>query len=134
MHFTELNEDNFLLFAIKNYENPQAVTREDFEKDLNHFRYIKRLLKKYRNTGQLKVHLILNHFIILYNVFGEATTPMLFHKIEMDLWPVMKSFILFLGKLPEYPKCYIHDIKVDIDCLSELYKIYNGQEKIKENN
>jgi len=129
MHFTELNEDNFLLFAIKNYENPQAVTREDFEKDLNHFRYIKRLLKKYKNTGQLKVHLILNHFIILYNVFGEATTPMLFHKIEIDLWPVMKSFVIFLGKLPEYPKCYIHDVKVDINCLSELYKIYNGQEE-----
>tara|TARA_B100001093_G_scaffold58238_1_gene49259 strand:+ start:737 stop:1141 length:405 start_codon:yes stop_codon:yes gene_type:complete len=134
MHFTELNEDNFLLFAIKNYENPQAVTREDFEKDLNHFRYIKRLLKKYKNTGQLKVHLILNHFIILYNVFGEATTPMLFHKIEMDLWPVMKSFIIFLGKLPEYPKCYIHDVKVDINCLSQLYQIYNGQEEITENN
>ena len=129
MHFTELNEDNFLLFAIKNYENPQAVTREDFEKDLNHFRYIKRLLKKYKNTGQLKVHLILNHFIILYNVFGEAATPMLFHKIEIDLWPVMKSFILFLGKLPEYPKCYIHDVQIDINCLSQLYKIYNGQEE-----
>ena len=85
MLFNELNEDNFLLFAIKNYENPQAVTREDFEKDLNHFRYVKRLLKKYKNTGQLKVHLILNHFIILYNVFGEAATPMLFHKIEIDL-------------------------------------------------
>jgi hypothetical protein len=134
MHFTELNEDNFLLFAIKNYENPQAVTREDFEKDLNHFRYIKRLLKKYKNTGQLKVHLILNHFIILYNVFGEATTPMLFHKIEMDLWPVMKSFVIFLGKLPEYPKCYIHDVKVDINCLSQLYQIYNGQEETTENN
>ena len=134
MFFNELNEDNFLLFAIKNYENPQAVTREDFEKDLNHFKYIKRLLKKYRNTGQLKVHLILNHFIILYNVFGEATTPMLFHKIEMDLWPVMKSFIIFLGKLPEYPKCYIHDVQVDINCLSELYKIYNGKEEITENN
>jgi len=129
MHFTELNEDNFLLFAIKHYENPQAVTREDFEKDLNHFRYIKRLLKKYKNTGQLKVHLILNHFIILYNVFGEATTPMLFHKIEMDLWPVMKSFVIFLGKLPEYPKCYIHDVKDDINCLSQLYQIYNGQEE-----
>ena len=134
MHFTELNEDNFLLFAIKNYENPQAVTREDFEKDLNHFRYIKRLLKKYKNTGQLKVHLILNHFIILYNVFGEAATPMLFHKIEIDLWPVMKSFIIFLGKLPEYPKCYIHDVQIDINCLSQLYKIYNGQEEITENN
>jgi len=134
MFFNELNEDNFLLFAIKNYENPQAVTREDFEKDLNHFRYIKRLLKKYKNTGQLKVHLILNHFIILYNVFGEAATPMLFHKIEIDLWPVMKSFILFLGKLPEYPKCYIHDVQIDINCLSQLYKIYNGQEEITENN
>jgi hypothetical protein len=134
MHFTELNEDNFLLFAIKNYENPQAVTREDFEKDLNHFKYVKRLLKKYRNTGQLKVHLILNHFIILYNVFGEATTPMLFHKIEMELWPVMKSFIIFLGKLPEYPKCYIHDVQVDINCLSQLYQIYNGQEETTENN
>ena len=134
MHFTELNEDNFLLFAIKNYENPQAVTREDFEKDLNHFKYVKRLLKKYRNTGQLKVHLILNHFIILYNVFGEATTPMLFHKIEMELWPVMKSFIIFLGKLPEYPKCYIHDVQVDLNCLSQLYQIYNGQEETQENN
>ena len=134
MLFSELNEENFLLFAIKHYENPQAVTREDFEKDLNHFRYIKRLLKKYKNTGQLKVHLILNHFIILYNVFGEATTPMLFHKIEMDLWPVMKSFVIFLGKLPEYPKCYIHDVKVDINCLSQLYQIYNGQEEITENN
>ena len=134
MFFNELNEDNFLLFAIKNYENPQAVTREDFEKDLNHFKYVKRLLKKYRNTGQLKVHLILNHFIILYNVFGEATTPMLFHKIEMELWPAMKSFIIFLGKFPEYPKCYIHDVQVDINCLSQLYQIYNGQEETKENN
>lgn len=134
MFFNELNEDNFLLFAIKNYENPQAVTREDFEKDLNHFKYVKRLLKKYKNTGKLKVHLILNHFIILYNVFGEATTPMLFHKIEMDLWPAMKSFIIFLGKFPEYPKCYIHDVQVDINCLSQLYQIYNGQEEIKENN
>ena len=134
MFFNELNEDNFLLFAIKNYENPQAVTREDFEKDLNHFKYVKRLLKKYRNTGQLKVHLILNHFIILYNVFGEATTPMLFHKIEMDLWPAMKSFIIFLGKFPEYPKCYIHDVQVDINCLSQLYQIYNGQEETQENN
>ena len=129
MHFTELNEDNFLLFAIKYYENPHAVTREDFEKDLNHFKYIKRLFKKYKNTGQLKTHLIINHFIILYNVFGEATTPMLFYKIERDLWSVMKSFIIFLGKLPEYPRCYIHDVQVDLNCLSQLYKIYNENER-----
>ena len=128
MIFNELNEDNFLLFARKNYQNPQAVTREDFERDLNHFKYIKRLLKRYKNTGQLKTHLLLNHFIILYNIFGEATTPMLFFKIERDLWSSMKSFIIFLGKLQDHPKTYIHDIQVDIYCLSELYKIYNGKE------
>jgi hypothetical protein len=129
MLFNELNEDNFLLFAIKHYENPQAVTREDFDKDLNHFKYIKRLLKRYKSGGQLKTHLLLNHFIILYNIFGEATTPMLFFKIEKDLWPTMKSFIIFLGKWPEYPKTGIHDIQVDLYCLSELYKIYNGKEE-----
>ncbi len=129
MIFNELNEDNFLLFAIKHYENPQAVTREDFDKDLNHFKYIKRLLKRYKNTGQLKTHLLLNHFIILYNIFGEATTPMLFFKIEKDLWSSLKSFIIFLNKLPEYPKSDIHNIQVDLYCLSELYKIYNGSQE-----
>jgi hypothetical protein len=129
MIFNELNEDNFLLFAIKNYENPQAVTREDFDKDLNHFKYIKRLLKRYKNSGELKTHLLLNHFIVLYNIFGEATTPMLFFKIEKDLWSSMKSFIIFLGRFPEYPKSTIHDIQVDINCLSQLYKIYNGKEE-----
>jgi hypothetical protein len=128
MIFNELNEDNFLLFAIKYYENPQAVTREDFDKDLNHFKYIKRLLKRYKNNGDLKVHLLLNHFIILYNIFGEATTPMLFFKIEKDLWSAMKSFIMFLGKFPEYPKSDIHNIQVDINCLSQLYSIYNAKE------
>ena len=126
MIFNELNEDNFLLFAIKHYENPQAVTKEDFENDLNHFKYIKRLLKRYRKTGELKTHLILNHFIILYNIFGEATTPMLFFKIEKDLWSCIKSFIIFLNRLPEYPKSSIHDIQVDLNCLSELNKIYHG--------
>jgi hypothetical protein len=129
MIFNELNEDNFLLFAIRYYENPQAVTKEDFEKDLNHFKYIKRLLKRYKKSGELKTHLILNHFIILYNIFGEATTPMLFFKIEQDLWSSVKSFIIFLNRLPEYPQSTIHDIQVDLTCLTELYKIYNGKEE-----
>ena len=127
MIFNELNSNNFLLFAVKNYENPQAVTKEDFDKDLNHFKYIKRLLRKYKNGDELKIHLLLNHFIILYNIFGEATTPMLFFKIEKELWSYIKSFIIFLGKLPEYPKSDIHNIQVDLDCLKELYKIYNGK-------
>jgi len=133
MIFNELTEDNFLLFAIKNYENPQAVTKEDFDKDLNHFKYIKRLLKRYKNTGQLKTHLLLNHFIILYNIFGEATTPMMFFKIEEDLWPSMKTFIMFLGKLPEYPKSAMHDIQPDLYCLKELYRIYNEKEESGKN-
>ena len=124
MIFNELTEDNFLLFAIKNYENPQAVTKEDFDRDLNHFKYIKRLLKRYKRDGELKTHLLLNHFIILYNIFGEAATPMLFYKIEEDLWSTMKTFVMFLGKLPEYPRSKIHDVQVDLNCLSELYKIY----------
>jgi hypothetical protein len=129
MIFNELNEDNFLLFAIKHYENPQAVTKEDFDKDLNHFKYIKRLLKRYKNSGELKTHLLLNHFIILYNIFGEAATPMLFFKIEKDLWSPVKSFIIFLNRLPEYPKSSIHDIQVDLNCLSKLQQIYNGSQE-----
>ena len=129
MLFTELTEDNFQLFAIKNYENPQAVTEDDFHKDLNHFKYIKRLLKRYRNTGELKSHLIVNHFIVLYNIWGEAATPMLFFKIEKELWPVMKTFVIFLNKLPDYPRCFIHDVEVDSFASKELHDIYNGKEE-----
>ena len=127
MLFNELNDDNFILFAIKNYENPQAVTKEDFDKDLNHFKYIKRLLKRYKNTGVLKSHLLLNHFIILYNIWGEATTPMLFFKIDEDLWSSMKAFIIFLNRFPEYPKTHIHDIQVDLACLKELNLIVKDE-------
>jgi hypothetical protein len=129
MNFSELNDKNFLIFAIQNYDNPQAVSKEDFDRDLNHFKYIKRLLKKYKKTGQLKTHLLLNHFIVVYNVFGEAATAMLFYKTEVELWDVLKSFILFLNRLPEYPRSDLHDIKPSIDCLSELHKIYNGKGK-----
>ena len=129
MIFNELNDGNFLLFAIRNYENPQAVTKDDFDKDLNHFKYIKRLLKRYKNTGQLKTHLLINHFIVLYNIFGDATTPMLFYKIEKELWDVMKTFIIFLNKMPDYPKSHIHDIPVDLDCLAELHKVYKDGDK-----
>jgi len=126
MLFTELNEENFLLFAIKYYENPQAVTREDFDKDLKHFKYIKRLLKRYKSSGELKIHLLINHFTILYNIFGDATTPMLFYRIEKNLWGPVKTFVVFLNKLPDYPHTYIHDIEIDEQCLEELEKITNG--------
>jgi hypothetical protein len=123
MIFDDLTEENFLLFAIKNYENPQSVTKEDFNRDLNHFKYVKRLIRKYKNGNTLKAHLIINHCIILYNIFGDAATPMFFYKLEDDLWSVIKTFILFLNKLPEYPKCYIHEIPIDDNCMKTLQNL-----------
>ena len=123
MRFDELNENNYTLFAIKYYENPQSVTMEDFEADLKRIRYVKRLLKRYKNTGELKTHLILNHLIILFNVFNDAAVPLLFYNLEKELWPSIKSFLLFLNRLPEYPKTQIHEIIEDSECLSQLQKI-----------
>ena len=123
MRFDELNEHNYMLFAIKFYDNPQSVTREDFEDDLKRIKYIKRLLKRYKNTGELKVHLILNHLTVLFNVFNEAAVPLLFYNLEEDLWPSIKSFLLFLERVPEYPKSHIHGIPQDDYCIDELKSI-----------
>jgi hypothetical protein len=123
MRFTELNESNYLLFAIKFYDNPQSVTREDFESDLKRIRYVKRLLKRYQNNGELKVHLILNHLIILFNVFNEATVPLLFYNLDEELWPAIKSFLIFLNRVPEYPKSHVHGIPEDKTCTSELNSV-----------
>ena len=123
MRFDELNEDNYLLFAIKFYDNPQALTMEDFENDLKRIRYIKRLLKRYKSNGELKVHLILNHLIIMFNVFNDAAVPLLFYNLERELWPSMKSFLLFLNRIPEYPKTQIHDIQQDEECFKKLQEI-----------
>ena len=113
MKFDELNEENHLLFAIKYYENPHAATMEDFEEDLKRFKYIKRLLKKYVVSGELKHHLILNHLIICFNVFGEGTVPLLFYKIEKEYWSVLKTFLLFLNRIPDYPKTGLDDLPID---------------------
>jgi len=123
MKFDELNEDNYILFAIKYYENPQSVTMEDFQSDLKRIRYVKRLLKRYKNTGELKTHLIVNHLIVLFNVFNDATVPLLFYNLEKDLWSYIKSFLIFLNRLPEYPKTQIHEIVEDFECLSQLQLI-----------
>ena len=123
MRFDELNESNYLLFAIKFYNNPQAVTKDDFDDDLKRFKYVKRLLKRYKNTGVLKTHLILNHIIVLFNVFGDAVIPLLFYNMDENLWPVIKSFLLYLKRVPEYPITHIHGIPEDGYCLQELNSI-----------
>ena len=123
MRFDELNENNYMLFAIKFYDNPHALTKEEFEDDLKRIKYVKRLLKRYKNTGVLKTHLILNHLPVLFNVFGEAAVPLLFYNLEEDLWPSIKSFLLFSKRIPEYPKTHIHGIPEDQTCIDELQSI-----------
>lgn len=120
MRFDELNESNYIMFAMKHYENPQAVTQEDFYEDMKRFKWIKRLLNKYNNTGEMNVPLLLNHFIILYNIFGDAATPLLFYRIDSELWNILKTFIVYLDRLPEYPVSNIHKISIDSGCMDIL--------------
>ena len=123
MKFNELNEHNYMLFAIKFYNNPQALTKDDFEDDLKRIKYVKRLLKRYKNTGVLRTDLILNHLTVLFNVFEEAAIPLLFYNLEEELWPSIKSFLVFLKRIPEYPKSHIHGIPQDEYCIKELNSV-----------
>ena len=118
-----MNEGNYLLFAIKFYDNPQAVTKDDFEDDLKRIKYIKRLLKRYKNTGELKTHLILNHLTVLFNVFNDAAVPLLFYNMERELWPCIKSFLIFLDRIPEYPKTMMSTIHSDKYCSKQLQEL-----------
>lgn len=123
MKFSELNEDNYIMFAIKNYENPQSSTKEDFEEDMKRFKWIKRLLKRYKTTGELNSHLLINHFIILYNIFGDAATPLLFYKIDKEFWVIVKTFLVYLKRFPDYPVTSLHHLPIDEDCLSQLNQV-----------
>jgi hypothetical protein len=123
MKFDELNEDNYILFAIKHYDNPQAITQDDFFDDLSRFKYIKKLLRRYVKSGELKTTLLINHFIIVFNIFNDAALPLLFFKIERELWSSMKTFLLYLNRIPEYPKSFLNDIPIDEKCLKILESI-----------
>ena len=120
MNFRELNKDNFLLFAIKHYENPTTSTQEEFDEDLNRFKYVKRWLRKYHNTGKVNSHLLLNHILIIFNCWGDAALPMFFHKIEFPYWSYLKSFMVYLDRIPEFPRSILHDIDADENLLNEL--------------
>ena len=123
MRFNELTESNYMLFAIKFYNNPQALTKDDFDEDLKRIRYVKKLLRKYRKDGILKSHLLLNHLTVLFNVFDDAAVPLLFYNMEEDLWPSLKSFLVFLKRIPEYPKTEIDNIIDDDYCTRLLNSI-----------
>jgi len=100
--FDTLSKDNFELFAAQNYENLQATEVDEFRDDLNRFKYLKRLLRRYSSSGDLQERLILNHIIVIYNVFGiEAANKMLWFKTDEEHYSVIKPFLIFLHYLPE---------------------------------
>lgn len=101
INYERLTDENFLMYAMQNYENPQCVSIDDFHDDLLRIKYVKRLLNRYKETGELKERLILNHLVVLYNVFGaEACTRMLFFKIDSALWVYLKTFLVYLHYMP----------------------------------
>ena len=102
MIFDDLNDDNFLMYAMREYNNMQCTDIEEFYDDLKKIKYIKRLFNVYKNNSQLKERLILNHFIIFYNVFTvQAGTRILFYKIEKEFWPMLKTFLIYLDRMPD---------------------------------
>ncbi len=118
--FDELNNDNFVLFASRHYNNNQCTDIEEFYEDLQRFKYLKRLLSRY-DQGDLQERLILNHLIIIYNVFGiQAANKMVFYKIDQKQWPQLKTFLVFLNYLPEDE--YI-DVPLDPKIVEVLRKI-----------
>lgn len=125
MEFNLIHDDNYILFAMKNYENPQCSGIEEFHEDLNRIKYLKRLFRKYKTHGILREQLILNHLIIFYNVFGiTSASRLLFAKIEPDLHPFLKTFIVYLNNLPEtIPEVDLLMIPVDIRIANKLRKI-----------
>ena len=97
-----MTDGNYLSFAIKHYSNPQCKSVDEFQDDLNRIKYIKRLFRKYLSSGDLRERLILNHLIIFSNVFGvEAAGKILFFKMDIDLYPILKTFLVYLDYFPE---------------------------------
>lgn len=127
--FDDLNEDNFLLYAIKTYNSPHCIMSE-FESDFKRTKYIKRLIRKYKLTNKLKDRLILNHIILLYNVFlPEAATRILFFKIDENDYDVLKTFLIYLNYMPDVVKgingkdIISSDIFIDMNVANHLRQI-----------
>jgi hypothetical protein len=120
--FDSLDASNFELFAGKYYNNPQCTSIEEFREDLLRFKYLKKLFTRYnKNPDDLQIRLILNHIIVLYNVFDvESCTAMLFHKVSSSSWPVLVTFISFLNYMPYIPNV---DVEEDEYLKNELSKI-----------
>jgi len=119
--YEKITVDNVMMFAIKHYDNPQCEGEKEFHDDMKRFKYIKRLLRKYKETKLLKERLLLNHIIILNNLFGpEACVTLLLFKIQKEYWETLKSFLLFLNMIREDE---LSEIKENKDVLNVLRKL-----------
>ena len=119
--FENITKDNVLIFALKHYDNPQCEGEQEFYDDLKRFKYIKRLLRKYKEQCILKERLILNHIIVLNNVFGpDASSTLLLFKTEQEHWPQLKSFLKFLNIIPENELVDVEEDKYITKVLGEL--------------
>ena len=104
MSFDDLTNDNILIYAVKAYDKPNCIMSE-FKEDMKRFNYLKRLFKRYRKVGELREQLVLNHLVVICNVFGpEVSTRLLFFKMSKDDYPVLKTYLLFLSCMPERVK------------------------------
>jgi len=128
MHFDDLNDENFLLFAAKVYDRPNLILSE-FTEDMKRFNYLKRLFKKYHNVSEIKERLILNHLVVIYNVFGpENATRMLFFKMDKKYYSALKTYLIFLSFMPDKLKgikgkdIFSSDILIDINIAQKLRK------------
>lgn len=122
----KLTNDNFVIFAMHHYDNPQCHTTQEFEEDMKRFLYLKKLFSRYRASGELRERLILNHIIVLYNLFGENTTEMLFFKIDEQDWATLTTFLIFLERMPERVDAYgivTANIALDEAVIKALRKI-----------
>lgn len=122
----KLNDDNFLLYCMNNYDNTQCHSIQEFEEDLKKLLYIKKLLSRYKSNNDLREKLILNHIIILYNVFGDAFTNMIFFKIDKEFWPTLITFLVYVNRMPDVIDNYgikLSDIVLDQNVISALRKI-----------
>jgi len=119
-----LNDENFILYAMKSYDNPQCGSTDEFYEDLNRIKYVKRLIKKYESQGILRERLLLNHIIILNNVFGKMSPRLMFYSLEEELHSVLKTFLIYLSFLPErIPEVDIIRIPINHEVASVLREI-----------
>ena len=119
--FDKLTSKNFKFYAAQHYNNPECLDVEEFNQDVNRFKYIKRLLKRYELTGDLQERLILNHLIVLFNVFGiDAGNRMIWYKVNEEHWHYIKPFLVYLHYLPEKEKIDVGMDPYIVEVLREL--------------